>query len=101
MRLVCAGWKAVHDALVTRLVLTRQTTDEAMGMLVLRFPAVVLVEMKEFSGEGAALTDTGARSVSSLTSLSLYGCTDVTDEGIRAVSSCNTLTSLNLNCCFG
>jgi hypothetical protein len=39
--LVCAGWKAVHDALVTRLVLRRQTTDEAMGMLVLRFPAVV------------------------------------------------------------
>ena len=31
------GWKAVYDALVTRLVLTRQTTDEAMGMLVLRW----------------------------------------------------------------
>ena len=31
---------AVHDALVTRLVLTRQTTDAAMGMLVRRFPAV-------------------------------------------------------------
>ena len=37
VRLVCAAWKAVHDALVTRLVLRRQTTDEAMGMLVLRF----------------------------------------------------------------
>jgi hypothetical protein len=36
VRLVCAGWKAVYDALVTRLVLRRQTTDEAMGMLVLR-----------------------------------------------------------------
>ena len=37
VRLVSAGWKAVHDALVTRLVLRRQTTDEAMGMLVLRW----------------------------------------------------------------
>jgi hypothetical protein len=31
---VCAGWKAVYDALVMRLVLRRQTTDEAVGMLV-------------------------------------------------------------------
>ena len=46
MRLVCAAWKAVHDALVTRLVQTRQTTDEAMGMLVLRFPAVASLEVK-------------------------------------------------------
>ena len=42
-----ARWKAVHDALVTRLVLRQQTTDEAMGMLVLRFPAVVSLEVKE------------------------------------------------------
>jgi hypothetical protein len=41
-RLVCAGWKAVYDALVRRLVLRRDTTDEAMGMLVLRFPAVAI-----------------------------------------------------------
>ena len=46
VRLVSAGWKAVHDALVTRLVLRRQTTDEAMGILVRRFPAVVSLEMK-------------------------------------------------------
>jgi hypothetical protein len=39
VRLVCAGWKAVHDTLVTRLVLRQQTTDEAVGMLVLRFSA--------------------------------------------------------------
>jgi hypothetical protein len=44
VRLVCAAWKAVHDALVTRLELREQTTDEAMGMLVLRFPAVVSVK---------------------------------------------------------
>ena len=46
MRLVCAGWKAVHDALVTRLVLRRQTTDDVMGMLLLRFSAVVSLEFK-------------------------------------------------------
>ena len=34
-------WRAVHDAVVTWLVLIRQTTDEAVGMLVRRFPMVV------------------------------------------------------------
>ena len=34
----------MHDALVTWLVLRRETTDEAMGMLVLRFPAVASLE---------------------------------------------------------
>jgi hypothetical protein len=29
VRLVCAAWKAVHDTMVTRLVLRRQTTDAA------------------------------------------------------------------------
>jgi hypothetical protein len=47
VRLVCAGWRAVHDALVKRLVLRRATTDEAMGMLVLRFPAVASVDRDE------------------------------------------------------
>jgi len=37
VRLVCAAWKAVHDAMVTRLVLRYQTTDEAVGKLVRRF----------------------------------------------------------------
>ena len=46
VRLVSAGWKDVHDALVTRLVLRRQTTDEAVGMLVRRFPAVSSLEFK-------------------------------------------------------
>ena len=46
VRLVCAGWKAVHDALVRRLVLRRETTDEAVGMMVQSFPAVVSLEVK-------------------------------------------------------
>jgi hypothetical protein len=41
VRLVCSGWKAVHDAMVKRLVVRPATTDEAMGMLARRFPAVV------------------------------------------------------------
>ena len=31
VRLVCAAWKVVHDALVKRLVLSSWTTDEAMA----------------------------------------------------------------------
>jgi hypothetical protein len=38
--------KAVYDALVRRLVLRRQTTDEAMGMLLRCFPAVASVAFK-------------------------------------------------------
>jgi hypothetical protein len=102
VRLVCAGWKAVHDAMVTRLVLRRQTTDEAVGMLVRRFPAVVSLEVKGTGGQTAALTDEGVRSVSSLpalTFLNLSWCHNVTDEGMRAVSSCTALKSLNLFVC--
>jgi hypothetical protein len=70
-------WKAVHDALVTRLVLRRQTTDEAVGILVRRFPAVVSLE---FKGDERRV---------------------LTDEGMRAVSSLTALTSLNLRCWEG
>jgi hypothetical protein len=38
------------------------TTDEAMGMLVRRFPAVVSIEIKGY-GETASLTDEGLRAV--------------------------------------
>ena len=50
VRLVSAGWKAVHDALVTRLVLRGQTTDQAVGMLVRWFPAVASLEYKNDGG---------------------------------------------------
>ena len=89
VRLVCAGWKAVHDALVTRLVLRRETTDEAVGMLVLRFPAVVSLEVK-VGGAWAALTDAGLRAVSSLPALTYLDISwrpNVSDKALRAVSS--------------
>ena len=50
VRLVSAGWKAVHDALVTRLVLRGQTTDQAVGMLVRWVPAVASLEYKNDGG---------------------------------------------------
>ena len=59
VRLVCAQWQAVHDALVTRLVLRPETTDEAVGKLVRRFPTVVSLEFKGVYGVAAALTDQG------------------------------------------
>jgi hypothetical protein len=59
VRLVCAAWKAAHDAMVTRLVLRPQTTDEAVGKLVRRFPTVVSLEFKGVYGVAAALTDQG------------------------------------------
>ena len=67
VRLVCSAWKAVHDALVKRLVLRPANTDEAMSMLVRRFPAVTTLQMM-WTGE-AALTDEGVRAVSNLPAL--------------------------------
>jgi bacterioferritin-associated ferredoxin len=102
VRLVCAAWKTVHDAMVTRLVLSPQTTDEAVGKLVRRFPTVVSLEVKGEYGV-AVLTDQGLRAVSSLASLTfldLSWCLNVTDEGVRAVvSSCTALKTLNLFAC--
>jgi hypothetical protein len=103
VRLVCSGWKAVHDALVMRLVMSRQTTDEAMGMLVLRFPAVVSLEVKNGVSVSAVLTDVGMRAAVSnlpaLTSLALSYCMAVTDEALRALSRVPALTALNLTNC--
>jgi hypothetical protein len=95
VRLVSAGWKAVHDALVTRLVLRRQTTDEAVGILVRRFPAVVSVEYR--GGGWRVLTDVGLRAVSSLralTSLDLRYCNKVTAAGVQALRSTTASHSL-------
>ena len=94
----------MHDAAVMRVVLRRETTEEGMGMLVQRFPAVASVEMKSVPGETLALTDQGVRALSSsppaLTSLDLSRCKRMTDQGQRAVSSVSTLRSLNLTACW-
>jgi hypothetical protein len=51
----------VHDALVTRLMLRWQTTDQAMGILVLRFPAVLSLVF--FEPYWRVLTDEALRAV--------------------------------------
>jgi Leucine-rich repeat (LRR) protein len=104
LRLVCSGWKAVHDAVVMRLVLRRETTDEAVGMLARRFPAVVSLELKWKSGgpRWGVLTDQRLLAVSSLTtlkSLNLAWCGWLTDASIRAVSSLPALTELDTSGC--
>ena len=50
LRLVSAQWKTVRDALVKRLVLKKKATDEGMGVLVRRFPAMVSLEFKWAEG---------------------------------------------------
>ena len=81
----------MHDALVKRLVLSRETTDEAMGMLVLRFLAVVSLEVKGSWGETAALTDEGLRAVSSLPALTpLYHSNANVTEALLALRTLRT-----------
>jgi hypothetical protein len=100
VRLVSSGWRASHDALVTRLDVCWWTTAEDMWLLVRRFPAVVSMKMKgqAFSN----MTDKGLSAVSGLTgltSLDLSYCKLVTDQGLSAVSSLTGLTSLDLRGC--
>ena len=112
-RLVCSQWQAVHDALVARLVLRMETTDEGVGMLVRRFPAIVSLDLckkvpRSLLPPGVMsaqfvcykVTDTGMRAVSNLTalkSLDLSLCKNLTDETLRSVSNLSTLTSLCLD----
>ena len=98
MRCVEGGTRCDGDATGAE----RETIDEAVGILVRRFPAVVSLEVKG-RGETAVLTDQGLQSVislASLTFLDLSGCRLVTDEGMRAVRWTGTaLKTLNLNWC--
>ena len=104
VREVCAGWQAVHDALVMRLVSNRVMNDEAVGMLVRRFPAVTSLQFMWLGWHGHEVTDEGVQEVCSLlpalTTLDLSSCREVTDEGVRAVSTVPALTSLNLFYCL-
>jgi hypothetical protein len=103
VRPVCAGWQAVHDAAVRRLVFERHfMTDDAVGMLVRRFPAVASVQFTWVLYPGHYLTDAGVGTVCglrALTALDLGYCREVTDVGVRAASSLRALTVLGLRCC--
>ena len=72
-----------------RLVLSRRTTDEAMGMLVRRFPALASLEVKR-ENRVSVLTDEALRAVSSLpalTSIDLSYCHKVTAAGVQALAA--------------
>jgi hypothetical protein len=74
--------------------------QELQELLVRRFPAMVIVEMKD----DGVCTDKALRALSSLTgrltSLSLHWCKLVTKEGVRSLSSLTGLASLDLRCCI-
>jgi hypothetical protein len=63
VRLVCSGWKCRHDALVMRLLLRQDATDEREGVLVRR----------------------GGGSLDLKCYRHLYCLNAVTDEGMQAV----------------
>jgi hypothetical protein len=71
VRLVSREWRGSHDALVTRLAVSMRTTDQGMWLLARRFPAVVSkkVVFRRLQGGPSDLTDEGMRAVSSLTGL--------------------------------
>ena len=103
VRLVCSGWLAAHDALVTRLTVHPCISDNAVRQLVQRFPALVNVEMKERPGPFARWFLSNEKllalsSLTGLTSLELNG-TNLTDELVQTMVSLDGLqglTSLNL-----
>jgi hypothetical protein len=113
VRLVCSQWQAVHDALVARLALSTETTDQGVGVLVRRFPAIVSLDLCKISRSSGSsglcrtsyevcykVTDKGMRAVSNLTalkSLDLTCCGNLTDETLRSVSNLSALTSLSLH----
>ena len=102
VRLVCPGWQAVYDAMVRRLALRQETTDEAVGMLVRRFPAVTSVQFKSYGGITCAVTDVGVLAVCNLPALTLLDlsfCRNITDVGVLAVCGLPALTALKLDNC--
>jgi hypothetical protein len=114
VRLVCSQWKVHHDAVVTRLGVRWQTTDEAVGMLAWRFPTVTSLELQTSYPYGfrktlndapfppPSITDAGmpaVRGFPSLTCLQLLRCDLVSDYGLRVVSSLPALSRLELISC--
>ena len=103
VRLVCSGWRRVHDSQLTHLVVKPPTPDAGVIVLVRRFPAVVTLDFKGDFKHQPKLTDEGLRAVRSLPALlclNLTYCNKVTDKGMRAVGDLPALTSLNLSRCL-
>jgi hypothetical protein len=93
VRLVCAGWKAVHDAMVKRLVLRDQTSSDT-PMPLRRFPAVRELSLPAHS---LAAHQAELQKLSALTSLDL-DCDDyLTAADGQALRSLATLTTLRVH----
>ena len=98
VRLVCSGWQALYDALVTRLLLRKEITDKAVGMLVRRFPAVSSLDLSNNHN----ITNVAVLAVSSmpaLTSLNLHYCMKVKNGAVLALSDMPQLKTLDLSWC--
>jgi hypothetical protein len=82
-----------------------ETTDEAVGMLVRRFPTVEYKRQwatRSMSNETLALSDKGVRAVSNLralTHLDLSHYYEVTADVLRVMGDLPSLTALNLTMC--
>ena len=100
VREVCAGWQAVHDTSVKRLMFKRRMTDEAVDILVRRFPAVTSVQLMGKDRTFHMVTDQAVLTVCSqlpaLKTLELSCCLQFTSVGLLAVSKMSALTSLEL-----
>eukprot|EP00959_Pyramimonas_sp_CCMP1952_P474229 9503094-Pyramimonas_sp.AAC.2 len=100
VRSVCHSWRAIHDAHLTRLRPSLEIDDATLRVLLDRFPALTTIELDRCSN----VSDEGVKALGSLdtlTDLSLDRCYKVTDEGIKALGSLSKLTALNLSCLNG
>jgi hypothetical protein len=98
VRLVCAGWKAVHDAMVSRLVLSPQTTDELWACWC--GGSRRWCRWRSRATDSTRGTSREQHCCTALESLNLWCCRLVRGEGLGTVSGLHALTSLNLAGCW-
>jgi Leucine-rich repeat (LRR) protein len=97
VRLTCLRWRNIPDGGCKTLRLCYRATDEMVGALCARLPALTEMELTSRS-----LTDEGLGVVAGLTSLthlSLALCLKVSGEGLAAAAGITSLTQLNLSNC--
>lgn len=126
LRLVCARWRREHDACLPHLQpCSLVGPGRACSLLEGRFPGVQFVHLKQCRGapatreevllglgarpnltrldvERCALGPSGVQAVGQLEglrALTLYGCGQVTDDGLTALARLPSLRSLALSFC--
>ena len=119
VRGVSRGWRALHDGACSWLQLRNGVTDEVMHALCGRLPALKTLNLYGVTSltagglravggltaltyldlNGCNVTDAVLRELRDLTSLSrlsLFGCTLVTDVGVRELRDLTAITTLYL-----